>query len=223
MSVHQIAKRGRGRPSGTDSSLPSDKQLMETALAVFAREGYDGTSMRGMARQLGVSHNFLSSRYGSKEDFWKRVIDYGCKALARDLMKKQKAIETSDLSVQDRLKAVFRMHLVGLPMLTQLQQLMSNEGPGKSERLDYIFECLSLDLSFLENLLEQGKREGVFRDLPVPVTAFLLLLMQNAQNALSLKPMAPYVYNEQVPSDNALIESTIEVIMAGILRPADDA
>lgn len=218
MPVQQLSKRGRGRPSGSDSSLPSDKQLMETALAVFAREGYEGTSMRGLARQLGVSHNFLSSRYGSKEDFWKLVVAYGCKAADRDLNKQVEAIETSDLPVQDRLRAVFRMHLVGLPTLAQIQQLMISEGTGKSERLDFIFECFPSGLSFLEGLLEQGKREGVFGDLPITVAAFLLLLMQNAQTALSLKPLAPYVYNEEVPSDDALIESTIEVLMAGILR-----
>lgn len=222
MSVQQVIKRGRGRPAaGTDSSLPSDKDLMETALAFFAREGYEGTSMRGLARQLGVSHNFLSSRYGSKEDFWKRVVAYTCGALERDLIKQQRAIETSDLPVQDQMRAVFRMHLSGLPMLTQIQQLMHSEGHEKSDRLDYIFECFPHGLSFLEGLLEQGKKEGVFRDLPVPVAAFLLILMQNAEKALSLKPLAPYILGEQAPSDDALIEATIEVIMAGILRPAE--
>lgn len=208
-----------------DESLPSEKQLMETALAVFAKEGYDGTSMRGLARQLGVSHNFLSSRYGSKDNFWKQVVSSTCTVLSEDLLQQQKEIEASDLPVEEKLRAVFRMHLNGLPMLTQLQQLMISEGPDKkrkkSERLDYLFECNPLDLEFLEGLLDQGRREGVFSDLPVPVAVVLLLLMQNGPNALSLKPLAPYLYSEQVPSDDALIDSVLDIIMAGIVQPAD--
>jgi AcrR family transcriptional regulator len=217
MSVHTIVKRGRGRPSGADSSLPSETQLLETALAVFAREGFEGTSMRGMARQLGVSHNFLSSRYGSKEDFWKKIVAYAGRSVEREVREQQNAIEASGLGVEDRLRALFRMHLVGLPMLAQLQQFMLSEDAEKSERLDYIFESLSLDLSFLESTLEQGKKEGVFRELSVPVVSFLLLLSQNAQNALSLKPLAPYVLHEQAPTDDVLIEATLDVLMAGIL------
>src|SRR5260370_17519281 len=56
----------RGRPRAEDSPASSDEILL-AALRAFATHGYDGTSVRELNQQLGVSHNLLNRRFGSKE------------------------------------------------------------------------------------------------------------------------------------------------------------
>ncbi|MDP9271792.1 MAG: TetR/AcrR family transcriptional regulator, partial [Chloroflexota bacterium] len=63
-----------GRPANPTDVLP-DSEILARGLAAFAELGYDGASVRELARRLGVSHNFINDRYGSKERFWRAVID----------------------------------------------------------------------------------------------------------------------------------------------------
>src|SRR6266849_5283511 len=64
----------RGRPKAEDSPASSDELLL-AALRAFATRGYDGTSIRELNQQLGVSHNLLYRRFGSKEQLWRATVD----------------------------------------------------------------------------------------------------------------------------------------------------
>jgi AcrR family transcriptional regulator len=50
-------------------------EILARGLTAFAELGYDGASVRVLARRLGVSHNFINDRFGSKGRFWRAVID----------------------------------------------------------------------------------------------------------------------------------------------------
>src|SRR5258707_11112754 len=64
----------RGRPRAEDSPASSDEILL-AALRAFATRGYDGTSVRELNQQLGVSHNLLNRRFRSKEQLWRATVD----------------------------------------------------------------------------------------------------------------------------------------------------
>src|ERR1700733_11332497 len=51
--------------------------VLEAALKAFADNGYDAMSVRELNRSLGVSHNYIHKRFGSKEALWQAAIDYG--------------------------------------------------------------------------------------------------------------------------------------------------
>src|SRR5258705_13815574 len=63
-----------GRPS-QPTDVPTEAEILARGLAAFAELGYDDASVRELARRLGVSHNFINDRYGSKAQFWRAVID----------------------------------------------------------------------------------------------------------------------------------------------------
>jgi TetR/AcrR family transcriptional regulator len=68
--------RGRGRPRIGDPTAPSEDAVLRRGLTAFAELGYDGASVRRLAGRLGVSHNFINTRYGSKAAFWRAVVDH---------------------------------------------------------------------------------------------------------------------------------------------------
>ena len=43
---------------------------------MFAERGYDATTVRKLARDLGVSHNLLNVRFGLKANLWKAAVDW---------------------------------------------------------------------------------------------------------------------------------------------------
>ncbi len=68
----EVRARGKYAPV----RLP-ESEILRRGLDTFAELGYAATTMRELARRLGVSHNFIHERYGSKDDFWRAVVDFG--------------------------------------------------------------------------------------------------------------------------------------------------
>jgi len=68
-------KKPRGRPPAGGSPASAD-EIMAAALRVFARDGFAGASVAEINRELGVSHNLIHQRFGSKEGLWYAVVDW---------------------------------------------------------------------------------------------------------------------------------------------------
>src|SRR5258706_16452733 len=73
--------RRAGRPANP-TDVPTEPEILAGGLAAFAELGYEGASVRELARRLGVSHNFINDRYGSKGAFWRAVVDRALTAQA---------------------------------------------------------------------------------------------------------------------------------------------
>src|SRR3981189_248718 len=74
----------RRRPSGrprSDESPASLEDILSAALKAFATHGYDGVALRTLNRELGVSHNALNGRFGSKEALWYATVDWAFQPL----------------------------------------------------------------------------------------------------------------------------------------------
>lgn len=70
------ARRGRGRPPGpTPQSEERREALYRTATRLFARDGYEATTMRAIAREAGVSPGLLYRYFPSKRAVVLRLYD----------------------------------------------------------------------------------------------------------------------------------------------------
>src|ERR1700682_3838287 len=82
---HVASTRGsqaRGGRSKASDSTPL-QEILEAALVAFATYGYDGVSLRTLNRDLGVSHNLIYQRFGSKDDLWRGRGDFAVGPLLR--------------------------------------------------------------------------------------------------------------------------------------------
>ncbi|BCK53682.1 TetR/AcrR family transcriptional regulator [Nocardia wallacei] len=130
------AVRGAGRPGSGTRPLPSEAEILRRGMEAFAELGYDRTSARELARRLGVSHNFINDRYGSKANFWRAVVD---SALAGDQREREQLLE-ADLDDTERVRAVIA-HFYRAAVETPLfGRLLADEFARESERLDYLYD-----------------------------------------------------------------------------------
>src|SRR5258708_15976545 len=107
----QVPARRAGRPA-RPTSVPAEPEILGRGLAAFAELGYDGASVRELARRLGVSHNFINDRYGSKEQFWRAVIDRSLAAQGARLRVVLKASGEDDLApLRDHAPAFHHAHV----------------------------------------------------------------------------------------------------------------
>ncbi|SRR5258706_634476 len=66
-STAKSSARRRGRPTGqTPQGVEAKRRLYETAIKLFARQGYEETTMRDIAEEAGVSAGLLYKYFASK-------------------------------------------------------------------------------------------------------------------------------------------------------------
>lgn len=65
--------RKRGRPAKNKEVEP--EKLLRHAFSMFASEGFDGTSLRKMAAEIGVDYTLYRHYFGSKEALWKASLE----------------------------------------------------------------------------------------------------------------------------------------------------
>lgn len=129
------SQRRRGRPAVGESPI-SDDQVLDAALTAFATYGYEGVSLRTLSRDLGVSHNLLHQKYGSKVGLWYAAVDRGFGPFVSTLTAADDH-ETQPLQRMRNFLRAFAFYSAAHPSLVRL---INAEASIPGERLDYICE-----------------------------------------------------------------------------------
>lgn len=112
-----------------------DADILRRGLAAFAELGYQGTTVRELAKRLGVSHNYVNDRYGSKEQFWRAVVDFGMADHVADLMASFEHADDVDV-----LRAVVTRWFTLAAGTPEANRIIAEESVRDSTRLDYLAE-----------------------------------------------------------------------------------
>jgi AcrR family transcriptional regulator len=212
------ARRPRGRPR-SDESPASSEDVFAAALTAFATHGYDGVSLRTLNRQLGVSHNFIAARFGSKETLWYATVDWAYAPLANKLAS---AFDPTVSDPLEQLRLVIRMFLVHSAEHPELLGLMNIEARQDTERLAYIYSSyIEPTLAPVARLLDHLVAEG--RARPIPLRTFHFLLTHGGAAPFSLVPLARH-FDRDDPLDAAAVREHADLVadaLVRVLEPAD--
>ncbi len=148
--------------------------LLDRALEMFAESGYDGMSVRELARELGVSHNLIPQRIGSKEELWFAAINRGFGSLALELAQAiaERADEEDDLA---RLRALLVRWVEANTTRPALLRIINQEATAPGPRLDYLFERYIAPVrEFGDDLLAGLAKDGRVRTSSAPLMYFMM-------------------------------------------------
>ncbi|WP_084259028.1 TetR/AcrR family transcriptional regulator [Microtetraspora malaysiensis] len=168
------AVRSRGRPSasGSGPAVPDEAEVLLRGMEAFAELGYDRTSARELARRLGVSHNFINDRYGSKANFWRTVVDWALSEAQRQ----RETIPKVGMDDGELVRAIivqFYQTAVKTPLLGRL---LADEFARESERLDYLFDnYVAPSLALVEPAMERLVKAGRVPPVPMDVLFFAVI------------------------------------------------
>ncbi|MEA2815035.1 MAG: TetR/AcrR family transcriptional regulator, regulator of cefoperazone and chloramphenicol, partial [Rhodospirillaceae bacterium] len=73
--MSDIQAFGRGRPATQARGEDTRRRILETALDLFAAQGYEGASTRQIAEGAGVNLPAIQYYFGNKEGLYRAIID----------------------------------------------------------------------------------------------------------------------------------------------------
>ncbi|WP_448003181.1 TetR/AcrR family transcriptional regulator [Agromyces bauzanensis] len=162
--------RKRGRPRKEDEPV-SNEQIFVAALHAFAVYGYEGVSLRTLNAQLGVSHNVLHQRCGSKADLWRAAVDHGFGGLIEEIV----ATDDDTRDPLQRLRGIIREFVLANARRPDLLRLVNAEGSQRTERLDYLYEnYLVMMETVIRPIVDDLVAQGRIRAVPWRTLFFLI-------------------------------------------------
>ena len=223
-TVVHMTRRPPGRPRAEEAPFSADELLL-AALQSFADHGYDGMSVRALGERLGVSHNLISQKFGSKEQLWRKAVDRYFGAVTDDL---DQLLPADDANCEE-LVAAFRSSTIRFIVANaerpELLRLMNVEASIDSPRLDYLYgRYIGPSARRLGALYGRMVACGVVAELPTGTMFYLLAHGASApasHSALSRK------LGISDPSDptvaRAHAEAVTDAILYGISRGGEGA
>ena len=213
-----MSGRPRGRPAADDPGNIATEVLLDAALDAFAERGYDGTSVRELARSLGVSHNLIPQRIGTKEQLWYAAVDRSFGVLADAL--EAAAAEHHDDDDTGRLRALIVRFIEANALRPALLRIITQEASAPGPRLDHIF------VTYIEPVARYGAEIlGSLHDrgevTDASVSLFYFLLTHGAGGPLALPSLAARFGATVDPTDPEQVrrhaEAAAELLLDGLL------
>lgn len=195
----ETAARARGPYA---KGLARRQQILDRAIDVFARRGSDGTSLRSIAQEIGVSHAALTHYFSSREQLLVEVYKEA------ERQKGEAHPHRADASAVDIMtESARRNHAVpGLVQLysTLVAAALESGHPEATEFATARFAAVRADLV---NRVERDQRSGRVRaDVDPEAVASLVI-------AASDGLQAQWMLDDSVPQNDAL------VLLARLLAP----
>lgn len=208
-------RRRRGRPPASEPPAATDAAVLDAALDAFAENGFVGTSVREVSRALGVSHNLVPQRFGTKERLWYAAVDHGFATFA-EAARVEPADGEDPFDVLRRMIVRFVQAMAAQPALLRV---VNQEAARPGPRLDYLFERYIGPASVaVQEALDGLRRCG--RARPVPPAAFYFLITHGAAGPLALAPLAarfgPPVSSGDPAGLEAYAEAVADLLIHGI-------
>lgn len=173
----------RGRPK-----LFDDSAILEAALEMFARDGYEGASLRSLNRDFGLSHGAIHGRFGTKDELYLAVIDYAFATLQQQLLAILAECPLPEDPIAE-LEARFRAFVLATHSMPYLNHLMNIEGIESSWHLDHIYDrYIEPTMRPTRKIMDRLVRQKVLN--PVPQRTIFFLLAHGAATVFGLRALA---------------------------------
>jgi len=141
------------------------RKIFETSMELFAKKGYEATSIEEITSVVGVAKGTLYYHFSTKEEIFYFLVEEGMK-----LLKNSIDIKTSNLKKSiDKLKAII---LIQIKVIKKYENFISillsqiwGQEPRNKKCREYVFEYISM----IEDIIKEGikKQELIEADSSV--------------------------------------------------------
>jgi AcrR family transcriptional regulator len=171
--------------------------------------------VRTLNRELGVSHNLIHQRFGSKQGLWYAAVD---RAFGQQITELGTAFDPTLTDALDQLNYAIRRFMHYSAERPELLGLMNIEARIDSERLDYIYDTyVAPALAPLGLLLDHLRDTGRIR--PISLRSLFFLIAHGAAAPFTLAPLARHFDDaDPLDPDEVAVQAalTADLITSGL-------
>lgn len=184
--------------------------ILDAAVRVFARKGFFQSRVSEIAREAGVADGTIYLYFKNKDDLLISIFSVKMKEIIsrfRDAI----ALERDAAS---RLRCLVRMHLAGFQSYPELAAVFQVELRQSSRFMrEHDKEELRHYFDMIAEILEQGQREGMFRQ-DVPVGLAKRFVFGTLDEIVSTWVLAGMQYDL-----GTLVDPVVNLLLNGVGRP----
>jgi AcrR family transcriptional regulator len=211
-----VSKPAKSRRKSRDTA-ELKRDIVQAAVKVFARNGYEGASLMDIASDAGTRHTLLLYHFGSKEELWRRTMAH----IFDELKAEYAAVAelSRDLSALDQLKLFIRAFVQFSARNPERVILVLVEMRQETGRLKWLTEeYLVVLLSQLNHLLDRVEEEGMLK--PIPRYHLSYILIGSVATLFMVEPVVQRVYDVDVLSPDVVsahADWIIEMLLNGLI------
>ncbi|EIZ78678.1 TetR family transcriptional regulator [Novosphingobium sp. Rr 2-17] len=212
MSQPPTIARPRGRPIKADAD--GREALLRAGVEAFARQGFDGADLRGIAASAGVSPNLVRVHFGHKKGLWTACVERLAQAMEPGLAAAV-ALSEDDRPLAERLRdaiTIMAAFYDAYPHVRDFIIRITSEDPDRAALVTQ--KLLRPAYEVGRPLLTAGLAAGIIRGSH-PALVFVIL-----NGMLSQPPQFPdllALLTPDIPPDQARAR-LIETILATLLH-----
>lgn len=158
------------------TTVSRKSQIYSVAQMLFREKGFAGTSMRDLAKEVGIEPASLYSHISSKEEILKEI----CFRIAEEFFEAINAVITTDLPAAEKLRKAIIAHIQVIKNNLDASTVFFNEWKYLNEPSLSEFKLLRKRYEQLfRHLIEAGITENQFRNLNLRIIIPVLFSAMN--------------------------------------------
>ena len=137
------------------------RKIFETSMSLFAKKGYEATSIEEITSVVGVAKGTLYYHFSSKEEIFNFLVEEGM-----NLLKNSISIKTSKVdNVVDKLKAIILIQIKILIKYEDFITILLSQIWGKEPRnvacKNYVFDYINIIEKIIQDGIDNGELNNV--------------------------------------------------------------
>ena len=187
------------------------RRIFNTALKLFAEKGYDSTSVEEITAISGVAKGTLYYHFSNKEEILDLLLTEGMKLLKNSIEIKMKNCTTS----VEKIKQIILVQIKVIVKYENLITLVFNQMWGKEEKNIKCRNSVSEYLKILEDVIEEGIKNGELYDGNVKALACGVFGVTYSSLTYKLN------LSEQENIED-IYKGFVNAVVRGIIKPRDN-
>ena len=156
----QKKNRRRLGKQSREVSEKTKETVLKAALKIFAREGFHNAKLREISDLAGTTHSLIRHHFGSKDDLWKAVVDYGLNLHERSLLRILKSRKSTD--AVELFKGFIASYVSTIASNPELSKILLHDNSRSSPHLDYLIERQKQLHAIIEPVFKNVQKAGYF-------------------------------------------------------------
>lgn len=141
--------------------LDTRSKLLKSAITIFGKYGFAGSSLRQIAELAGVNHSSVKHHYRNKDELWKATVSY-LYSLMDDFVTKDEE-SYSQMEPRDVIITMTRNYILFAAKHPELARIRMFETIHESERLDWMTKHYLKPLTDRAIAgIEEGQARGIY-------------------------------------------------------------